>query len=159
MSVSLASLSVCVCLYVWGQLSGLEKGYFYGVFIPAPQPETAVYGHDFYQTVNIWYCFITAGFCVYAAGRLLLSNAGFSNAVCILALSVGLYPFRDMFIYKKGIIDFDLLYRSSSLPYFQWLKLSVYFDWFLLSAALILLIAQVILMITSGVNKETIKIN
>ncbi len=31
-SVSLALISLFVCLFLWGQLSGFEKGYFYGMF-------------------------------------------------------------------------------------------------------------------------------
>ncbi len=36
-SITLALVSLVTCLFIWGQVSGFEKGYLYGVFQNPPQ--------------------------------------------------------------------------------------------------------------------------
>jgi hypothetical protein len=152
-SISLALFSIGICLFIWGQVSGLEKGYFYGVFQSPPYTGIIAHGPNFFQSINIWYFIIAVGFCVYIVGKFLKSWTA-SNSVCILSLCAGIYPYWDMFSYKK-----EVLAMKTKFSYEYWLNNSIYFDWFLLFAAIILMIVQVNLIMTRKVHIETFKIN
>ncbi len=125
-SIILASVSICICLFIWGKVSGFEYGYFYGVFQNPPSTFFNASGPNFFQEINKWYFIITVGFCIYIIGKLLKSLA-VSSIICILSLSVGFYPYWDMLSYKK-----EILAMETKFPYDYWLNKSVYFDWFLL---------------------------
>lgn len=151
--ISLALFSVGICLFIWGQVSGLEKGYFYGVFQSPPYTGVIAHGPNFFQSINIWYFIIAVGFCIYIVGKFLKSRTA-SNAICMLSLSVGIYPYWNMFSYKN-----EVLAMKTKFSYEYWLNNSIYFDWFLLFAVTILMIMQVNSIMTRKVDMEIFKIN
>ncbi len=153
-SIALALISMAVCLFIWGRLSGFEKGYFYGVFQALPQTGWSGVGErNYFQFMNMSYFIIAFGFCIYIVGKF-LKPLVVSSTVCILALSISIYPFWDMFAYKNEILS------MKSIPsYYPWLNSSIYFDCFLLFTAVILIFIQITLFITRELNTERFKIN
>ncbi len=154
-SITLALVSLFTCLFIWGELSGFEKGYFYG-FIQNPPHIEGISGNDgtnFYQIINITYFIISIGFCAYVTGKLLKSPV-LSNIVCIVSLSLVTYPLFNILLYKNDFLPFN---GSGSRVF--WLNNSIYFDWFFLFATVILLLIQLILINTRKLNAETLKIN
>lgn len=144
-SISLALISLFVCLFLWGQLSGFEKGYFYGMFKDVSQTKFSGIGEtNYFHAMNFWYLIIAIGFCGYIAGKY-LKPLFISSIVCILSLSVVIYPFWDMLHYKNEVLTISSHYRDNS-----WLNISIYFDWFLLLATVILLFFQFIIMINNS---------
>lgn len=151
-SIALALVSLAACLFIWGQLSGFEKGYFYEVFLSPPSTGFSSSGPNFFQSINQWYFIIAIGFFIYSIGKFLKSLV-LSTIICILSLSAGLYPFWDMISYKR-----EVLAMKTKFSYDYWLNNSIYFDWFILFAAIILIFVQVTLFITRKLNTETFKI-
>lgn len=135
-SVSLALISLGICLFFWGQLSGFEKGYFYGMFQEIPQTGFSGGGTNYFHAINFWYLIIAVGFCVYVIGKY-LKPLFISSIVCVLSLGIVIYPFWDMFQYKNEVLNISSHYRNDS-----WLNISIYFDWFLLIATVILMLIQ-----------------
>ena len=132
-------------------MSGLEKGYFYGVFAD-PGNYGFSDGWNFYQFINTSYFTIVLGLCFYIAGKFIRSQT-ITNYVCILSLSIALYPFWDMYFVKREILPVGYFY----VPYGYWLGISVYFDWVLLFVVLSLLIIQIFLMIDSSFRIQKIE--
>jgi hypothetical protein len=155
-SIALALVSLTICIFIWGQVSGLEKGYLSGVLYPY-QPTTPEIsfsgGLSIFDRLNNWYFIITVGFCIYIIGKFLKSLI-VSTAVCFLSLSIALYPFLDMLLYKNQILSISGYWKDN-----YWLNISIYFDWYLLIAALILMFIQFLLVITRKLKTETFKIN
>ena len=144
-SISLALISLLVCLFLWGQLSGFEKGYFYGMFKDVPQTRFSGVGEtNYFHAMNFWYLIIAVGFFVYVIGSY-LKPLFISSIVCILSLSIVIYPFWDMLEYKNEVLTISSHYRNDS-----WLNISIYFDWFLLLAAIILMFIQFTRMINNS---------
>ena len=151
-SIILALVSLAIGLFFWGELSGFEKGYFYGIFQNPPQTGTVVFTFNHFQSINIWYFIITVGFCVYIIGKF-LKPLLVSSSICILSLSIVFYPFWDMLQYKNEMLNVSHHYREDF-----WFNISIYFDWFLLFATIILMFTQFTLFITRKLNTETFKI-
>ncbi len=143
-SISLALISLLVCLFLWGQLSGFEKGYFYGMFKDVPQTRFSGVGEtNYFHAMNFWYLIIAVGFCAYVIGSY-LKPLFISSIVCILLLSVVIYPFWDMLHYKNEVLTISSRYqkcilsdnlKSSKTSVYE--TFLVYFDCFNTSFAVI----------------------
>lgn len=155
MSISLALISLLVCLLLWGQLSGFEKGYFYGMFKEVSQTGFSGVGEtNYFHALNFWYLIIAGSFFVYVLGSY-LKPLFISSIVCLSSLIVAIYPFWDMLQYKNDVLTTSSHYRNES-----WLNVSIYFDWFLLLAVIILIFAQFTRMINSSrIDIKTINIS
>ena len=151
-SIILALVSIGICLVFWGLVSGLEKGYFYGVFQDPPHMGFAVHAPNFFSVTNTWYFIIAIGFSVYIIGKFLKSLIA-STIVCILSLSVALYPFWDMYFYKREVLGIE-----TRFSYDYWLRISTYFDWFLFCTAIVLMIMQFFLVLRRTPDFEKLKI-
>src|SRR5688500_15168074 len=150
LSIAFSFFGLVTCLYIWGQLSGFEKGYFYGVFYtkqPDPNIIGSYFGSDIFEHINNWYFTITFGFSVYMIGKCLKSMM-LSSIVCIVSLCIALYPFFDMLVYKT----------TDHYGIKQWVNNSIYFDCFLLFTVIILMFIQFNLIITRKLESETFKI-
>jgi hypothetical protein len=151
-SISFALISIGVCLTIWGLVSGFEKGYFYGMFTDLPDYGFSTDGTNFYQFINTSYFTILLGLCSYTAGKFIRSHT-ISNFICLVSLSVALYPFWDMYFFKREILPIGYYYVS----YGYWLGVSVYFDWFVLFVVLSLLITQVFLLLDGSFRLQKIE--
>ncbi len=156
-SIALALVSLISCIFIWGQVSGFEKGYLSGVLYSTEliEPKISFSGGGFsiFDRLNNWYFIITIGFCIYIIGKF-LKPLIVSSAVCLLSLSIALYPFSDMLFYKSNVLSISNHNRDD-----YWLNISIYFDWFLLLAAVVLMFIQFVLVITRKLDNETFKIN
>jgi hypothetical protein len=154
-SITLALVSLFTCLFIWGELSGFEKGYFYG-FIQNPPHIEGISGNDgtnFYQIINITYFIISIGFCAYVTGKFLKSSV-ISNIVCMASLSIVTYPLFNILLYKN-----DFLPVKGPGSHVFWRNISIYFDCFFLFATVILLLIEIILINTRKLSTETLKIS
>lgn len=129
-SVSLASVSFVTCLVIWWLLNSFEPPYRIPFFSSS--------GRDFFHSINTWYFIIGVGFFIYISCEFLKLSV-VSNAISILSLCVGMYPHWNMLSYKKEILSME-----TKFPYNYWLNNSIYFDWFLLCASIILMFIQLL---------------
>jgi hypothetical protein len=153
-SITLALVSLITCLFIWGQISGFEKGYLYGVIQSPPRIE-GISGQEvnFFQIINSIYLIISLGFCAYIIGKFLKSLV-ISSVICMVSLSVVVIPLYDILRYKN---DFLPVTRPGSDVF--WLNNSIYFDWFFLFATVTLMFVQITLINTRKLDTETLKIN
>ncbi len=151
-SVILALFSIGICVFIWGQVSGFEKGYFYGVFSPPPSTGFSASGPNFFQEINILYFILAVGFCIYSIGNLLKPSA-LSSTIRLLSLIVPIYPLWRTLSFKK-----EVLAMETKFSYDYWLNNSIYFDYLLLFIASILILFQVALIISNKLDIEKIDI-
>lgn len=65
--MAIAVLTASLCTFSWAVVSGVEYGFFYGVFHNPPSDGFAAHGPNYYQEHNVWYFKIvlsTLGFTV-----------------------------------------------------------------------------------------------
>jgi hypothetical protein len=134
-TILIATLCIALCLLNWTWLSGLEYGYFYGVFSDPPMNGFAVHGPNYYQSMNIWYLTITVCFtaCVVFAVRRELD--GF--ILRMAALCIAIYPYFKLLDFK-----YDVLVNSGRRDY-SWLQNSLYIDGFCVLSVFILLCVEI----------------
>ena len=154
-SITLAIVSLVTCLFIWGQISGFEKGYLYGLIQNPPRIEgiSGQGGTNFFQVINTWYLITVLGFCAYIIGKC-LKPLVVSSIICMVSLSVVILPLFNILQYKY---DFLPVTRPGSDVF--WLNNSIYFDWFFLFATVTLMFVQITLINTRKLDTETLKIN
>lgn len=151
--IILALGSIGTCVIFWGLVSGFERGYFYGVFHnPPPTPGIAVHGPNFFQQINIWYFTVFVGLCGYIFGKL-FKPLVVSTVICVFSLSVALYPFWDMYFYKREVLEIDYPFS-----YTYWLRVSTYFDWLMICTVIALMLFQILLTLRSKADFQRIEI-
>ena len=132
-AISLLSVSI----FFWAQLSGLERGFFYGVFEDPPNQGFAADGPNYYQSLNVFYFWMSVcvGICLSAS---FVKNK-FIRVVCILLLAFVTISTWNNLEYKNAVVAL----RSGFYFPYPWLKTSIYFDWYCLLAAAALLFIEV----------------
>ena len=140
-SIIAALVSIAVSVFMWAQLSGIEYGFFYGVFQEPPTYGFAAHGPNYYQSLNIWY--LTISICL---GFVLITQF-FKPTVAgsflrILILAFGAISTWNMIEFKKFVLGI----REDSFVWFDpypWLGSSIFSDWFCISAFFLLLVVQI----------------
>ena len=130
LAVFIAAACMFLCFLNWTLLSGLEYGYFYGVFRDPPTSGLVAHGPNYYQSMNVWYLVITLSFLVYVAARFRQTLYGFVMRVA--ALCVAIYPFFNMLYYK-----YDVMVISQKRDVSR-LQNSIYVDVFCLVSIVVL---------------------
>jgi hypothetical protein len=154
--IILASVSLAICIFLWGQINGFEQGYVSGVFQEYPhnsEIQFAAHGPNFYEEMNRWYAFIALGFLLFVWGGL-VKRLVVSTVLYVLPFFFIILQYWQMIYWKN-----ELLAREYKFPYEYWLQNSIRFDWFCLCAAVCLVIIQIILIINRRLQTETHNIN
>lgn len=117
--LALAVTCIGLCFLNWSRLSGLEYGYFYGVFSDPPTNGFAAHGPNHFQSINIWYVIIIVCLSLYVVGHYLRSLRG-ASVIKLLALCVTVFPYYNMLDYK--------FYLRDRWSRYDWLESSFYID-------------------------------
>lgn len=123
---ALVIASLALCFLNWTLLSGLEYGYFYGVFSAIPPNGFAAHGPNHFQSMNIWYAVISICFAVYLIAQSLKSSI-VGLIIRVIALCVSIYPYCTMLLYKYEVLKTNSFVLTLSNSY-GWLWNSVYID-------------------------------
>lgn len=135
LTMLIATVCIVLCFLNWTWLSGLEYGYFYGVFSDPPTYGLAAHGPNYFQSMNIWYLVIILCFLVYLAASFRQATDGF--VIRIAALCVAIYPYFNMLSFK-----YDVIVNSGRRDY-SWLQNSIYVDVFCLVAIVVLMCIEI----------------
>lgn len=136
----LALASLAVCVLNWSELSGLEYGYFYGVFANPPSSGFSGDSPNYFQSINIWYFVIVICLLIYLIAKLLKPPV-VSLILCISALSVSVFPLWNMLGFKYEVLEMHS-------PYYPWLSNSIQLDVLCAAAISITIFIEVILFIS-----------
>jgi hypothetical protein len=153
--IALASISLSICIFLWGQINGFEQGYIIGFFQEYRDTSVIRFAHgpDFYEEMNRWYVVITLGFLLYIGGAL-VKKLAVSTVLQVLPFLVIILQYWQMIYWKN-----KLLAHEYKFPYDYWLQNSIRFDWFCLCVAGSLGIIQIILIINHRLQIETPNVN
>jgi hypothetical protein len=143
-SIAISAVSLAVSIFMWAQLSGIEYGFFYGVFREPPSRGISFSGGGWnhFQSLNVWYFWIALVLCGNLVMKLFRQSA-VGNGICIVLLTFLIIWLWDMNTYKSHLAAFPVGFYSTPYP---WLKASIYSDWFCLFAIVTLLIIEVSMM-------------
>ena len=124
---------------MWANVSGNEYGLFYGVFSDPPFTGMVAHGPNYYQSINTWYFWIS----ICLVGCLttkFLRESIILRGTCVLLLLFVLISTWEMLQYKRHVSD---IARGSFYHSYPWLESSIYWDWSLLFATVVLLVIEV----------------
>lgn len=128
------------CLFMWGRISGLEKGYLYGVFQAHPSLNGFGWYIDSYQHFNNWYFYITIGFGIYLVSKL-FKPSFVSSVICVLSLAIVFQQHLDMW----GYLSYRLFYAARTNDN-VWMQNAPYFHLVLFVVVVFLIAAEFFLM-------------
>jgi hypothetical protein len=140
-SIAIAAVSLVVSIFMWAQLSGIEYGFFYGVFQDPPNSGFAAHGPNYYQSLNIWYFWISLCLSIVIIAKF-FRHTIIGGVISILLLAFSAISTWNMTEYKQLVIEV----RGDSFALYNpypWLNSSIYFDWLLLFAFIVLLVIEI----------------
>ena len=143
-SIAIAAVSLAAALFLWAQLSGFEYGFFYGVFADPPNNGFAAHGPNYYQSLNIWYFWVSLCLSVVLIVKF-FKHTIIGGVFSILLLAFSAISIWNLTEFKKMVIDV----RGDSFAWYNpypWLERSLYFDWFCLSSLIVLLVIEISMM-------------
>jgi hypothetical protein len=149
-SCVLASASLIICVFIYGEISGFKQGYdvSFSEQFPGSRIMFSGDGPNFYEYIGEGYAYIAFCFCTYIIGRLLKEKI-LLHTICIFALGVIIYQYELLLKFKYGVLAIE-----GEFSYNNWLLNSIPFDWFCLSTALTLLIIQIAILVVNSFFKS-----
>lgn len=155
LSCGIVFVSLAICLLLYGEISGFNKGYSAAMTFAFPETvasgEFSSGGPNFYEYIGGGYVF--AAFCY---GIYLISGLAKDENVLpyirIASLGIVIYQYWLMLGFKYRL----LLNTEVKYPYDDWLRDSIQLDWFcLISAALLVTIHSAVIVLKY--TKKSIK--
>jgi hypothetical protein len=148
-TIPLAVAVLILSCFAWGSVSGLEKGFFYGLFSNPPTSGFAAHGPNYYQELNSWYFWIVLS----AATLIILTfwSSHIGSLIKILLCCFSLISFWNMFDFKLSVLGLDRCCKD-----YPWLRTSVYLDLFTALALFGILSKELISLVKASSRLETI---
>lgn len=117
--LSVAAL-VFSCL-AWGLVSGLEEGFFYGVFSSPPSNGLIAHGPNFYQELNVAYFWIV----MLTVALIILTfwSNEVANITKISLCCACIFPYWNIFSLKLSVLGLERCCTD-----YPWLRTTLYLD-------------------------------
>lgn len=148
-AIPLGAVVLILSCFTWGALSGLERGFFYGVFSNPPTSGFAAYGPNYYQELNTWYFWIVLLTTALIVLALWSSNLG--SLLKTLLCCVSIFPYWNMFDFKFTVLGLELC-----CEYYPWLQTSVYLDMLAAGCIVAILSLELLALVKAGNKLEAI---
>ena len=148
-SIFPSSFLLVLCVISWSLVSGLDRGFFYGVFAEPSYPFGA-HGPNYYQEHNLWYFKISLLILTFIAVKSVNSRAGSVAGIALFCINLVFY--WNMVSFKLISLQSEVCCQNK-----PWLQTAIYIDIFAAVVIIVILCMEVISMLREGGRLETIQ--